>query len=103
MLRTLHLMGVHQHEAPCTVGVLHLPWLKARLPYEGSLLIAKDSCDGNTGERRLPQVAVDLAARADLRKNLCGDIERCEHLSIPLQRLDIHQLRPACVRHIGDM
>ena len=46
---------------------------------------------------------IDLAAGADARQHLLRDAESVEHLGIPREGFEIHQLGATGVRDIGDV
>ena len=96
------LADIHEHEAAGAVGVLGLAGLEAGLADERRLLIAEDAGDGQTRQR--PHgLAVHLARRDDPRQAGARDVEQAQDVGVPLQRLDVHELRAAGVGHVGDV
>ena len=82
--------GVHQQETAGAVGVFHVAGLKAALPEQRSLLVAR-----NTGHRHLYAaqvgVTVNLAGIRHTRQHGAGDIQRVQQCIIPVQLVDIIQ------------
>ena len=66
---------VHQHEASCTVGVLHVAFLEAALSEQGALLVSGGSGYGDLRPVGLEMgISVHVTGGFDLRQDVPGDI-----------------------------
>ena len=66
------------------------------------MLIAERAGERNAVERAAAG-AIDLARRANLRQAGARNVEEPQQLLVPLQRLEIHQLRARGVGRVGEM
>src|SRR6202008_3442004 len=89
--------------AACTIRVLNLSRLEARLPYQGRLLIAENAGDWDTSYRIELGAAVNLTFGANLRKNCCRNFEFRKNFAVPFHRFKVHHLRAAGIRDVCDV
>ena len=97
------LAGVQQQEAAGAVGVLRLAGTEAGLTDQRGLLISQDAGDRNTFERFAVNARVLFAAGPDGRQHRVWNVEGGEQLGIPLERIEVHQLRAARVGDVSEM
>ena len=94
--------GVHQQETAGAVGVFHVAGLKAALPEQRSLLVAR-----NTGYRHIHAlnvgIAVYLAGVFHTGQDAAGDVQRLEQGVVPIQRADVVQHGAAGVGAVGNV
>lgn len=93
------LAGVQQQERPGAIRALGLAGAEARLPEQRGLLIPERRTDPYSGQH-LRGRREHPGRRADLRQHRARYVEGGEQAVVPLQRLDVHQHRPAGVRHV---
>ena len=94
--------GVEQHEAAGAVRALALAAGEARLPEQRRVLVAQRAGHRQAGELAAG-LAVDLGGGPDLRQHRPRNAHRVEQYVVPLERLEVHQHRPAGVGHVGDV
>ena len=95
------LAECHEDECPGPVCRLRLPRREARLPEEGSLLVACDACDRDGGTEG--GCLADHARRGDdLRQQRPVDAEQREQL-VPLAGREVEQHRARGVGAVGDV
>ena len=83
---------VEQEKIPCSVGVFRLPGFQAGLPEGGCLLVAQDSGDGYPVEFAGLRDGSDLFGGGNnTGEHGLGDSQRRAQLSVPLQRVKVHQ------------
>ena len=101
----LHGLGarVEQHEVAGAVRVLRIAGVEARLAERRRLLVAEVARDADAGQVAGPDLAVDLARGPDLGQHRHRHADRVGDVLVPGQRLEVHQHRPAGVRHVGDV
>ena len=95
--------GVHQQEAAGAVSVLGFAGFEAGLTHQRSLLVAQNS--GNRGSLRSAVFhrSINFAARADPRQHRFGNAKHVQQLSIPAERIEVHELSAAGVGGVGDV
>ena len=101
--RTADSPVFEKQKAAGAVRVLGLARAEAGLADERRLLVAEDAGDRHTRDRLGARQAIPLAARPDQGQHPAGDLECGEQLRIPVQRVQVHQLRPARVGHVGNV
>src|SRR5947208_2481657 len=97
------LASVHQEKASSAISILCFTGTKAGLPDKRSLLIAEIACDRYSAKRPFFHLAINFAARTNLWEHRFRDAEGVQKLLIPGKRLQIHELRAAGVRDVGDV
>ena len=96
--------GVHEHEAPGTVGVFGLAGREASLAKSGGLLVARDTGDLDRGtKQRDIGFANNATAGHHVGQNSGRDIEQAQQGSVPLQGVDIEKQCARGIAGIGDM
>src|SRR5271163_874401 len=95
--------GVHQKEAPGSVGILGFAGSEAGLAEKRRLLIAEDSCDWNILDRWNLCGPINFATGTNLREHVLRNSEGVEYVVVPRESFEIEQLRAACVCHVGDV
>ncbi len=95
--------GIHQHEATGAISIFCLSGFKTCLADQSGLLIAKIAGDCNAGNSRQSGGPVHFAARNNCRQHLDRNIKVLQHLAVPLQCIEVHELRAAGISHVGDV
>ena len=87
------LTSVHQHKAASAVGVFRHPFLHAQLAEQCRLLVTGDAGDRNTRAAFTADVGltVDLGRTTHFRQHGAWNIQRIQHLVVPVQRVDVEQ------------
>ena len=94
--------SVHQQKAAGAVGVFYIAGLKAALPEQRGLLVAR-----NTGHRHIHAlnvgIAVHLAGVLHAGQDAAGNVQRLEQGVVPVQCADVVQHGAAGVGAVGNV
>ena len=97
------LAGVHQQKTAGAVGIFHFAGLETRLADQRRLLIAQNPGDGHAFDFIQRGFAVNFAAGANFRQHRARNFKCGQQLRIPIERLQIEQLRAAGVGYVRDV
>ena len=93
------LAGVHEHEAAGAVGVFRLSGLEAGLPDSAACWFPRMPPMGTPANTPFASPERPEEGLISGRQAL---VHRERSSRVPAERRDVHHLRAACVRHIGD-
>ena len=96
--------GVHEHEAPRAIRVLHHSGLDAALAEERGLLVACDTGNGDAaGKHRTRSLSQHAARALHHRQHRARHGEERQQLVVPCAPFYVIEQRARSIRHIGDV